>query len=56
MLGLIDFPNKGEAVPGRPKTHWIRSGSHRIVYRIFPGEVRVLRVLHVKQDFGRHLR
>jgi plasmid stabilization system protein ParE len=56
LLTLLEFPESGAAVPGRANTRWVASGSHRIVYRLYPRELRVMRFLHVKQDFGRHLR
>jgi plasmid stabilization system protein ParE len=45
----------GAVIGGRKNTHWLLSGRHRIVYRLYRNEIRVIRFLHVKQDFGRHL-
>jgi plasmid stabilization system protein ParE len=45
----------GAVIQGRKDTRWLLSGRHRIVYRLYPNEIRVIRFLHVKQDFGRHL-
>jgi len=52
---VLEFPQLGTAIPGRKRTHWVLCGKHRIIYRVTRGEIRVLRFLHVKQDFGRHL-
>jgi plasmid stabilization system protein ParE len=55
LQALLDFPNMGAVIGGRKNTHWQLSGRHRIVYRLYRSEIRVIRFLHVKQDFGRHL-
>ena len=55
LASLLDLPELGAAIPGRRHTHWVLSGKHRIVYRVSKAEIRVLRFLHVKQDYGPHL-
>jgi plasmid stabilization system protein ParE len=55
LQALLDFPGMGAVIRGPKNTRWLLSGRHRIVYRVDPNEIRVIRFLHVKQDFGRHL-
>ena len=49
-------PASGKPCPEvRAGYHKYRAGSHFLFYRITSGGVDVVRVLHERMDFGRHL-
>jgi toxin ParE1/3/4 len=54
--GLVQFPELGVAYSGQhPGLRSIKAKQHRIVYRIEPARIVVVRVLHASMDPKRHL-
>ena len=55
FVGLLDRPEMGRPVSSS-SGHWrLRHESHFIYYRILPGTLRIVRVLHRRMDAPRHL-
>ena len=56
MERAAETPTKGQRLNIGSRTfHVRRAGSHRIFYRMTEHGIDVLRVLHARMDFGRHL-
>lgn len=54
LRSLTVKPDKGYSLAGTDYL-FIRAGKHRIFYRIYGPDVKVVRILHGKMDFESHL-
>jgi toxin ParE1/3/4 len=53
---LVEFPDLGrDASHIRPGYRKIETASHSVFYRKIGADVLIVRVLHQRMDFGRHL-
>jgi toxin ParE1/3/4 len=56
IMAAAAQPSIGRACPEvRAGYHRYRSGSHFLFYRLVDGGIDVVRILHERMDFGRHL-
>ncbi|WP_419816184.1 type II toxin-antitoxin system RelE/ParE family toxin [Glacieibacterium sp.] len=54
--GAAARPNSGsDCTHLRPGMRKLGSGSHVVFYRVIDGGIDIVRVLHVKMDYARHL-
>jgi toxin ParE1/3/4 len=56
IMAAAPQPTLGRACPEvRAGYYKYRSGSHFLFYRLIDGGIDVVRILHERMDFGRHL-